>query len=673
MEDTFEVPGGATTCDLILVREHTGEEWKVTLQSGAVLRVGRAENNDLPLDFDGVSAYHAELFLRYLRGQQYVCIRDNSKNGTGIRPGPKSKKRGSWKKGVPPQWAPVPRGEYYALPNGWQMVMPLRNRKNGSQGQISTQTVTLYVGDIVTDSLPDDIDGEEWEPGDTGAGQVPEAPPPPPDLGGKAFEQPPLPPPAAPPPAVPAIPTPLQAVAPSPFSPFGLALMPGQMPGTPLLQPLGAMPFGMPSAMLSSMGPPTPMTPQVHVSQPVTAWPKSHAYALKAQGGNSIAFAPQTPVPGQIMGVPPPPPAPITPSGMLAAPMQVRAGSAAAPGTPILQPTTTGTEPVPLGYAQPHAVEDHLSARNRWMAALAQPVPSTPTQRKVLLLPAALAANSSAASNGKVTAGKEGKPKAKQKAGKMSSARRLLERTKGKKWPDKDSSGSERQRCESSASDAKSSSRERPKVTAKKKKKKTKAKKRKRKDDSEAKSSNDSDRQRSRTKSESKDESDSSAEVARKRRRKRTELRERKAERERVRRQAERKRTRKERKGREKRKAKRRRRSSSKSATEDEVSSASEKKARVSPSHSGASKTRDGSRSPSSKAKKVPSEIASNDGSKTDAGEEESEAQDVRSKVGSKKDAGEEEPQAPAGEEKQQAPEGTAAVAQFVVDLNEDD
>ncbi|CAK0812050.1 unnamed protein product, partial [Prorocentrum cordatum] len=99
-------------CEVTLVHEHARSVRRSTLRVGDVLRIGRGPDNDVVLNFEGVSAYHAELFLRPGATGQGLCVRDNSKNGTGVKPGP-SGPADREALGVPP-WEPVHRGTFKA-------------------------------------------------------------------------------------------------------------------------------------------------------------------------------------------------------------------------------------------------------------------------------------------------------------------------------------------------------------------------------------------------------------------------------------------------------------------------------------------------------------------------------------------------------------------------------
>ncbi|CAK9051761.1 unnamed protein product, partial [Durusdinium trenchii] len=176
-----------------------------SLREGTVVRVGRSAANDVVIDSDGVSQFHAELFIRTgaKGGVSGLCIRDNSKNGTGVRPAP----HGATSKmsNVDPfAWETLHRGAFRVLEDGWEVLLPMRARRGGTPEK---PTFKLYL-DKVFAGEEEELDGEEWKPfeenshansspkqPDKQEAKPPEPrPPPPPDLDGGAFEEPPPPP-----------------------------------------------------------------------------------------------------------------------------------------------------------------------------------------------------------------------------------------------------------------------------------------------------------------------------------------------------------------------------------------------------------------------------------------------------------------------------------------------
>mmetsp|Transcript_35128 Transcript_35128/g.98630 ORF Transcript_35128/g.98630 Transcript_35128/m.98630 type:complete len:213 (+) Transcript_35128:178-816(+) len=202
-------PGGegALQCEVTIVRERTGTVQRFTLDEGSILRIGRGESNDVVVDCEGVSGFHAELFLRADGAGQRLCVRDNSKNGTATRPGP------GQDGGPEPAWEPLRRGAFRVLEQGWQVIVPMRGRTGRDEAPEFAQTMTFYIahGGSTRAAAPVVADGGHWGPGSAGGGggggghfQPPSVsperlatvllpPPPPPDLPGKAYERPPPP------------------------------------------------------------------------------------------------------------------------------------------------------------------------------------------------------------------------------------------------------------------------------------------------------------------------------------------------------------------------------------------------------------------------------------------------------------------------------------------------
>ena len=191
-------------CRVRILHEATKRVQDFTLQEGKVIRVGRSPSNDVTVDRDGVSQFHAELFIRNSASELEVgglCIRDNSKNGTAVRP---SCPRPSTKD----VWEPLHRGSFRVLGSGWQVLMPARGSRGGSISQTTTATLTISIQSQVFAGEDAELDGEEWHPFEAALDSPkrdasranPEPtlqrphPPPPPDLDGGAFEEPPPPP-----------------------------------------------------------------------------------------------------------------------------------------------------------------------------------------------------------------------------------------------------------------------------------------------------------------------------------------------------------------------------------------------------------------------------------------------------------------------------------------------
>eukprot|EP00929_Paragymnodinium_shiwhaense_P083728 TRINITY_DN44721_c0_g1_i2.p1 TRINITY_DN44721_c0_g1~~TRINITY_DN44721_c0_g1_i2.p1 ORF type:complete len:572 (-),score=119.77 TRINITY_DN44721_c0_g1_i2:591-2306(-) len=157
----------------VVFRQGDGSrEWTFFLASGRVLRVGRAPTSDIVVDMDGVSALHAELFTRPSAANADVmqlCIRDNSKNGTGVRPG----RGGQQKAGAallgPGSWEAIHRGSFKVLHDGWQFIVPLRNRAKVAEDMPELRrTITVLLGKPAKSSLrlaaqPGELDGDAFD------------------------------------------------------------------------------------------------------------------------------------------------------------------------------------------------------------------------------------------------------------------------------------------------------------------------------------------------------------------------------------------------------------------------------------------------------------------------------------------------------------------------------
>jgi len=158
----------AVQTDITVVRGGSGAAQTFTLRSDSALRIGRGVANDIVLDFNGVSAYHAELSLQQdaVNGaaSHTICIRDDSKNGTGVRPGPHAPEV-VLKNGALPAWESLVKGVNRALEHGWQLIVPMRSRKGESQMPEIMRMITVYHGSKVGPTTGvDELDGDIWEP-----------------------------------------------------------------------------------------------------------------------------------------------------------------------------------------------------------------------------------------------------------------------------------------------------------------------------------------------------------------------------------------------------------------------------------------------------------------------------------------------------------------------------
>lgn len=105
------------------------------------LTLGRASTNDIVVATEKASKRHAEIFMQPVAGgaagQLQLCVRDTSKNGTGIRPKPAATGAGTWEYLVD--------GAERAIGHHWQLKVPLRSRKDGQQVLEKERTITVQI------------------------------------------------------------------------------------------------------------------------------------------------------------------------------------------------------------------------------------------------------------------------------------------------------------------------------------------------------------------------------------------------------------------------------------------------------------------------------------------------------------------------------------------------
>lgn len=150
-------------CHITIVRNAGEASQSFVLQPGRVLRVGRAESNEIVLKVAGVTSHHAELFLRTPevqdpdnKGAQQLCIRDTSRNGTGVRPPPPPE--GSTVEPTPGLdnlgWERLAKGAVRDLADGWQLKLPLRSRSGDNQLAETVRTLSLQVRFVAAPQPP---------------------------------------------------------------------------------------------------------------------------------------------------------------------------------------------------------------------------------------------------------------------------------------------------------------------------------------------------------------------------------------------------------------------------------------------------------------------------------------------------------------------------------------
>lgn len=198
MAATADRASEVAQCDIKVSHGFSGVVQTFTLRVGGVLRIGRGMANDIVLNFNGVSVYHCELFLAPSSSskQGILYIKDNAKNGTGIRPGPKSTDVSD---GDANSWEALKIGVPVELKHGWQLIVPMRSRMGEMQVPEVMRLLTVYVGPSTVLAADTELDGEVWEPEATQLITAPKlpalVPPPPPDIDDGTFEEAPPPPP----------------------------------------------------------------------------------------------------------------------------------------------------------------------------------------------------------------------------------------------------------------------------------------------------------------------------------------------------------------------------------------------------------------------------------------------------------------------------------------------
>lgn len=139
-------------CDVTICRGSTASAQTFAIRVGGVLRIGRGVANDVVLDFEGVSVYHAEIHLQPRAageaGPPLLCVRDESKNGTAVRAGPHAEEKAD-----ADAWEPLKKGALRILQHGWQVMMPLNSRKNSKQLPVTERLITVFVGSTVPEGF----------------------------------------------------------------------------------------------------------------------------------------------------------------------------------------------------------------------------------------------------------------------------------------------------------------------------------------------------------------------------------------------------------------------------------------------------------------------------------------------------------------------------------------
>lgn len=146
-------------CQIVACRKgqdvSTGK--KFILKSGDVVRIGRGNDNEVILDYEGVSKHHAEIFMRAKQPEEVILgadlkmtgllsIRDlNSRNGLSIHKSPLA--------AVPPLGAfdRIVPGIVQAVQDGWSVLVPAKSRHQDKQMTVEQRILTLYVSSVMVD------------------------------------------------------------------------------------------------------------------------------------------------------------------------------------------------------------------------------------------------------------------------------------------------------------------------------------------------------------------------------------------------------------------------------------------------------------------------------------------------------------------------------------------
>lgn len=114
------------------------------MRNKRTVRIGSARGNDVLVKMPGISARHVELHFSEdeAGGQPALCVRDLSRNGTGMRDPSLVNSEGSSVK----SWEALVKGVSRVIGEGWQLKVPLKSRKNTAQVAEAARTLTLKLG-----------------------------------------------------------------------------------------------------------------------------------------------------------------------------------------------------------------------------------------------------------------------------------------------------------------------------------------------------------------------------------------------------------------------------------------------------------------------------------------------------------------------------------------------
>ncbi|CAK0892862.1 unnamed protein product, partial [Prorocentrum cordatum] len=146
--------------ELVISRDGPDGEKRFVLRPGVDIRIGRHADSQIQVDFDGVSGKHAELFLGVAsQGVMPLLVRDVSKNGTAVRPGPDADAQAWADPKAPPPWQRLENGMPRPVEAGWQLMVPAKSRKErdstNKPAQLTQQLRTLTIVRITAFEIED--------------------------------------------------------------------------------------------------------------------------------------------------------------------------------------------------------------------------------------------------------------------------------------------------------------------------------------------------------------------------------------------------------------------------------------------------------------------------------------------------------------------------------------
>lgn len=127
---------GLKSTEILIVSGADKAEKRFNLKVGKSIRIGRSDENDLVIKLEGVSVDHAEILAK-TDGSGF-CVRDHSKNGTGLR-------EGSSPDDPEKPWSRLQNGGTRTVGHGWQLLIPIKGKKGDTGATLSEQSRTLTI------------------------------------------------------------------------------------------------------------------------------------------------------------------------------------------------------------------------------------------------------------------------------------------------------------------------------------------------------------------------------------------------------------------------------------------------------------------------------------------------------------------------------------------------